>query len=103
MSNGDKYFKLTISDRVDESLRDVSDRAEAIGQLAEVRDAIRRFRNWMRADPETMGEPFRVHKSKNITEYIAFVGPLVILYNIHHASMTVYVLRPVRVARWAGF
>ena len=101
--SGRLYFTLTVSGRVEDSLRQASDRAEAVGRLAEVRDAIVLFRKWLRSDPETLGEPYRVHKSKNLTEYMGFVGPLVIHYNIHHSSKTVYVVRPVRVARWAGF
>lgn len=103
MSSDNIYFGVTYSGRVDDSLRAISDRAEAVGRLAEVRDAIRLLRNWLRADPETMGEPYRIHQSRELTEYIGFVGPLVIRYNIHHATKHVFVLYPVRVARWAGF
>jgi hypothetical protein len=103
MSEGDIYFNVIYSERVEDSLRAAADRAEAVGQLGGVRDAIRLLRNWLRADPETLGEPYRIHKSKDITEYIGFVGPLTVHYNIHHESMTVYVVRPVRLARWAGF
>lgn len=103
MSDGDIYFKVIYSDRVEDSFRSAADRAEAAGQLSSVRDAIKLLRTWLRSDPETLGEPYRVHKSKEITEYLGFVGPLVVNYNIHHESKSDLVVRPVRVARWAGF
>jgi hypothetical protein len=99
----DLYFRLTLSDRVKDSLRSASARAATAGRLIEVRDAIELMKNWLKADPETLGEPYRIYKSEVITEYLGFVGLLIVRYNIHHASKQVFVLYPVRVARWAGF
>ena len=103
MSAGDTYFKVTYSGRVEDSLRDASDRAEAAGYLEETTAAIKLLRTWLRADPETLGEPYRVHKSKEMTEYLGSVGPLVVRYLFHHAEQHVYVVFPVRVSRWAEF
>lgn len=103
MCAGDFYFTVTYSGRVIDSLRHAADRAEAAGHLAEVRDAIRLLDRWLRADPETLGDPYRVHKGRELTEYIGFVGPLVVRYNIRHATKQVYVVHPVTVARWAGY
>jgi hypothetical protein len=103
MSAGDIYFSVTYSGRVDDSLREAADRAEAAGRLSEVTDAVTLLRTWLRSDPETLGEPYRVHRSRDLTEYLGFVGPLVVRYLIHHAKQHVYVVYPVRVARWAGY
>jgi hypothetical protein len=103
MSAGDIYFSVTYSGRVEDSLRMAADRAEAAGRLPEVTDAVTLLRTWLRSDPETLGEPYRVHRSRELTEYLGFVGPLVVRYLIHHAMQHVYVVYPVRVARWAGF
>src|SRR5262245_53753602 len=102
MSAGDIYFSVTYSGRVDDSLRVAADRAEAAGRLPEVAAAITRLRAWLRADPETLGEPYRVHTSRELTEYLGFVGPLVGRYLIQHATQHIYVVYPVRVARRAG-
>src|SRR5262245_58950548 len=103
MSDGDIYYSVTYSGRVEDSLRKAADRAEAAGCLPEVAATISLFRTWLRADPETLGEPYRVHKSKELTEYLGFVGPLVVRYLIHHATQHVFVVYPVRIARWAPF
>lgn len=103
MNADDLYFTVIFSDRVKESLRNASYRAEIAGRLPEVRDAIQLLWNWLRSDPETLGEPYRIYKSKVITEYIGFVGPLVVRYNIQHATKQVFVVFPVRIARWAAF
>jgi hypothetical protein len=103
MSAGDIYFGVSYSDRVEDSLREAADRAEAAGRLPKVADATKLLRTWLRADPETLGEPYRVHKSKQLTEYLGFVGPLIVRYLIEHAGQHVYVVFPVRVARWAGY
>jgi hypothetical protein len=103
VSADDLYFGLVYSGRVTESLEAAGERAKSVGRAGEVDTAARLVDRWLRADPETMGEPYRVHKSQELTEYIGFVGPLVIRYNIHHATKTVFVVFPVRVAKWAGF
>lgn len=103
MSAADLYFGIVYSGRVIESLEAAGERAKAVGRVREVEAAARLVDRWLRADPETMGEPYRVHKSRELTEYIGFVGPLIVRYNIHHATKTVYVVFPVRVARWSGF
>jgi hypothetical protein len=103
LSAGDIYFTVTYSGRVEDSLRDAADRAEAAGRLPETAAAITLLRNWLRADPEALGEPYRVHKSRELTEYLGFVGPLVVRYLIQHAEQHVFVVYPVRVARGAGF
>jgi hypothetical protein len=103
VNTDDIYCSVFYSGRVEDSLRAAADRAEAAGELRTVRDAIRLLRSWLRADPETLGEPYRVHRSRELTEYLGFVGPLVVRYNIRHESQQVFVVYPVRVARWAGF
>jgi hypothetical protein len=103
LNSDDIYYTVSYSGRATESLEAAGRRAKAIGRAREVRDAGQLLEKWLRADPETLGEPFRVHRSKELTEYIGFVGPLVVRFNIHHATKTVYVLRPVEVARRAGF
>jgi hypothetical protein len=97
------YFGIAYSGRVSESLEAAGERAKAVGRAIEVDAAARLMDRWLRADPETIGEPYRVHKSRELTEYIGFVRPLIVRYNIHHATKTVYVVFPVRVAKWAGF
>jgi hypothetical protein len=103
VSAGDIYFTVTYSGRVVDSLRLAADRVEVAGRLSEVRDAVRLLHSWLRADPETLGDPYRVHRGRELTEYIGFVGPLVVRYNIHHATRHVFVVHPVTAARWAGF
>jgi len=103
MSSEGIYFGVTYSGRVDDSLRAAANRAEAAGRLSEVADASDLLYSWLRADPETLGEPYRIHKSRELTEYMGFVGPLMVRYLIHHAEQHVYVVFPVRVAKWAGF
>jgi hypothetical protein len=103
MSAGGIYFSVTYSGRVEVSLRDAADWAEAAGRLPETASAITLLRNWLRADPETLGKPYRVHKRHELTEYLGFVGPLVVRYLIQHAQQHVFVVNPVRVARWVGF
>ena len=99
----DLYFTVTYSGRVNDSLREAAFRARAVGRVEEVQRAAHTLYGWLRAGPETLGEPYRIHKSREITEYIGFVGPLVVRYNIRHATKDVFLLYPVRVARWAGF
>ena len=103
MSAGDLYFAVSYSGWVKDSLREAADRPEAAGRLPEVADATALLRTRLRADPETLGEPYRVHQSKQLTEYLGFVGPLVVRYLIEHSAQHVYVVFPVRVARWAGY
>lgn len=103
MSADDLYFGLVYSGRVTESLEAAGERARTVGWASEVDAAARLVDRWLRADPETMGEPYRVHKCRALTEYIGFVGPSIVRYNIHHATKTVYVVYPVRVAKWAGY
>ena len=103
MSADNLYFSLTFSGRVIDSLRAAANRADAVGRLSEVLDEIRTLQGWLRADPETLGEPYRVHSGNELTEYIGFVGPLIVRYNIRHASKHVFVLYPIRVVAWAGF
>lgn len=83
MNSDHLYFTLIYSARVTESLEAAGDRAKAAGRAREVED--------------------RVHRSQDLTEYIGFVGLLIARYNIRHASKHVFVVYPVRVARWAGF
>jgi hypothetical protein len=99
----DLYFTVTYSGRVNDSLREAALRARAVGRVKEVQRAAHTLYGWLRADPETLVEPYRIHKSREITEYIGFVGPLIVRYNIRHATKNLFVLHPVRVARWAGF
>jgi hypothetical protein len=94
--------KVTYSGRVNDSLREAALRARAAGRVEEVQRAAHILYGWLRADSETLGEPFQNHKSRELTEYIGFVGPLIVRYNIRHATKDVFVLYPVRVARWAG-
>ena len=51
MSAGDIYFSVSYSGRVEDSLREAADRAEAAGRLPEVADATTLLRTWLRADP----------------------------------------------------
>ena len=103
MSGDDRYFTVIYSGRVADSLEAAGQRARAVGRAREVEDAARLLDRWLRADPETLGEPYRVHQSREMTEYVGFVGPLVVRYNIRHLTKHVFVVFPVRVARWAGF
>ena len=103
MSVDDLYFTVVYSGRATESLEAAGERAKAVGRARELDDAARLVDRWLRADPETLGEPYRVHRSRELTEYIGFVGPLVVRYNIRHASQEVYIVYPIRVARWAGY
>ena len=103
MSAEDIYFTIAYAQRVTDSLHAAGERAKAIGRAAEVRDAVRLLHNWLRADPESFGEPYRVHKGFALTEYLGFAGPLIVRYNIHHSSKHVFLLAPVRIARWARF
>jgi hypothetical protein len=103
VNSDELYFTVAYSGRVTESLEAAGERAKAAGRAREVEDAARLLDRWLRADPETLGEPYRVHRSRDLTEYVGFVGPLVVRYNIRHASKHVFVVYPVRVARWVGF
>jgi hypothetical protein len=103
VSADDLDFTVIYSRRVTESLEAAGERAKTGGRAREVDDAARLVDRWLRADPETMGEPYRVHRSRELTEYIGFVGPLMVRYNIRHASKEVYLVYPIRVARWAGY
>ena len=103
MSLDDVYYKLTYADRVTDSLLQIARRSYAIGRVVEVRDAARLVDNWLRADPESFGEPFRDHLYMGQTEFIGFAGPLVVRYNVHFEWRHVFLLAPFRVARWAGF
>jgi len=103
VSVDDIYFTVSYAQRVTDSLRAAGERAKALGRAGEVRDATRLLWSWLRADPESFGEPYRIHKSFALTEYIGFAGPLIVRYNIHHSTKHVFLLAPVRVARWARF
>jgi hypothetical protein len=103
VSAGDIYFTVIYSGRVRDSLRAIGARSKAAGRAAEARNAARILYDWLRSDPETLGEPYRVHRSRELTEYIGFVGPLIVRYNIRHATKHGLVVFPIRVAKWAGF
>jgi hypothetical protein len=98
-----RYFAVAYSGRVTDSLEAAGERARAVGRAAEVDAAARLLDQGCRSDPETLGESYRVHRSREFTESMGFVGPLMVRYLIHHATQHVYVVYPVRVARWAGF
>jgi hypothetical protein len=103
VSADDRYFTVVYSGRVTDSLVAAGHRAKDVGRAHEVESAARLMDQWLRADPETLGEPYRVHRSRELTEYLGFVGPLIVRYNIRHEAKQVFVVYPVRVARWAGF
>ena len=103
MSENSLYYHLSYSKRVIESLQAIAKRSVGVWKQEEVRLAIERMHAWLRADPETLGEPFRDHVHMRQTEYLGFSGPLVVRYNVHLSSQTVFVLAPIRFARWAGF
>lgn len=103
MSADDRYFTVAYSGRVTDSMEAAGQRAKAFGRAHEVDAAARLMDRWLRADPETLGEPYRVHRSRDLTEYLGFVGPLIVRYNIRHESKQVFVVYPARAARWAGF
>jgi hypothetical protein len=103
VSAEDIYFTVSPSERVDDSLTAIAERAMLVDRVVEVRDTTRLMFNWLRADPESMGEPYRFYKATDLIEYIGFVGPLIVRYNLHLATKQVFIIYPVRVARWAGF
>ena len=78
MTPDDIYYRVSYSGRATDSLVQAGRRAKIAGRTNEVRNAARLLENWLRADPETLGEPFRIHRSNDLTEYIGFVGPLVV-------------------------
>jgi hypothetical protein len=77
--------------------------ANSVGRIHEVRDAVRLVFQWLAADSESFGEPFRDHVKAGQTEYLGFAGPLIVKYNIHFPTRCVYLLAPFRFARWASF
>jgi hypothetical protein len=103
MSAESVYYTVTYSDRVQEGIEAIARRAAQQGNDDEVRQALRTLDNWLRADPESFGEPFRDHNYMGQTEYLGFAGPLIVRYNIHFPSKTVFVIALVRIARGAGF
>jgi hypothetical protein len=78
VSADDLYFTVSPSKTAADSLRDIGRRAAAVGRLREVRDAARKIHVWLRADPETLGEPFQDYPALGLVEYCAFEGPLVV-------------------------
>jgi hypothetical protein len=103
VTEDDPYYQIVRSGRVSDSIRHLAKRAVAAGRIVEYQIAIRLIFDWLRADPETLGEPFRDHVKAGQTEYLGFAGPVMLRYNIHPPTRTVYLLAPFRIARWAGF
>jgi hypothetical protein len=99
----DLFFTVSLSMRATESLRAIGRSAQAGGRILDVRDAARKIYSWLRADPETLGEPFKDHPALELTEYCAFEGPLIVRYVVHRPTKQVFIALPFRVARWAGF
>lgn len=103
MNEDEIFFTVSLSQIATESLRKIAERATLVGRVRDVRDAARKIYSWLRADPETLGEPFQDHAALGLTEYCAFEGPLIVRYAIHRATKQVFIALPFRVARWAGF
>lgn len=101
MSEPDHYYQVIRAGRVSDSIRALAARAAAAGRIDEYRDAIQLIFRGLAADPASFGEPFRDHSQAKQTEYIGFAGPVMVRYNVHEESRTVYLLAPFRLARWA--
>jgi hypothetical protein len=103
VSEPDHYYTVSRAGRVSDSIRALAARAAAAGRIAEYRDAIQLIFRWLAADPESFGEPFRDHAKAGQTEYLGFAGPVMVRYNLHEPTKTVYLLAPFRLTRWAGY
>jgi hypothetical protein len=103
MSAGDIYFRVSYSGRARDSLREIAQRAKRAGRVDEARRALQLLDDWLRADPESLGEPIHDCPAAEQTEYVGVVSVLLVRYSINFPSRQVFVSRPVEVVRWAGF
>lgn len=103
MSSGDIYYRLSFAERVNEHLRTLEARAVAAGRQAEYTRALDTIHAWLRSDPTSLGEPTRDYPDLRQTEYFGVHGPLAITYTIHWDFPIVFVTRPLKFVRSAGF
>ena len=103
MSSGDLFFSVSYSGRALDSVEAIGQHAAAAGRREEARLAFQRLDGWLRADPESLGEPVIDYEGLEQTEYVGVVSFLLVRYSIHFPSRQVFVSRPVEVVRWAGF
>jgi len=103
MSEPDLYYHVSMATRVREHLDTLEARAVAAGRQAEFTRAVDTIEAWLRADPTSLGEPVRDHIGLRLTEYTGSYGPLVVTYGVHWDHKIVFIVRNLRLTRWAGF
>jgi hypothetical protein len=102
MSSEDIYYRVNYAKRVLELLSSLEARAVAVGRGSEYASALDTINAWLRADPTSLGEAKRDYVSLRVTEYAGGYG-LAITYSVHWDHPLVFVLKPLRIMRWAGF
>lgn len=103
MSGDEVYYHVSYSGFAQDSLKDIAHRGVQAGRWDETRRAFLQMEAWLRADPETLGEPVQDFIKLDQTEYVGVVSVLLVRYSIHLPTRQVFVNRPVEVVRWAGF
>jgi hypothetical protein len=99
----DIYYHVGQSGKVQNELARLCARAIVAGRGREVLETLRVIDNWLRADPESLGEPTRDYPELRLTEYFGSYGPLAVTYTVHWDHRLVLIARPFEVLRWAGF
>jgi hypothetical protein len=103
MSEADLYYRIGYSGKARDSVKEIARRAARAGRLAEARRALLQMEAWLRADPESLGEPIQDYIEAQQTEYVGVVSFLLVRYSIHFPTRQVFVSRPIEIVRWAGY